>query len=130
MTTTITKATCRAVRVDLDAALAEIGARFGIELKAGGIRFDAGSIRIAVEGKVAGLAIDQTDEGRAFVALAHTYGLKPEHLGVEVIDGAKRLTVVGLNISAPKNPVVLRDEAGKTYKAPPAYLLARLRAAA
>jgi hypothetical protein len=54
-------------------------------------------------------------EAEAFRLYASTFGLKPEDLGRSVQQGGKTLTIVGLRSRAPRKPLVLKGEDGKTY---------------
>lgn len=106
-----TKPLLREIRVDLDAALATVAAKYGIELRAGNCSFTANTITWKVEGAVPG----ESKERGYYRANREWLGL-PE-LGAQfTARTGKHFTIVGLNRACSK--VVIDDDAGKHYLMP------------
>ena len=116
---TFNKANLKTIRADLDAALAQVAAAHGIDLKIGGIRFDETSFKATLEASVAGLGIEDTKEGQAFLAHHAEHKFKREDLGREFKFEDKTLKVIGFNMKNPKNLVALEVVGtGQKLKAP------------
>ena len=118
------------IRTEVDAALAAIGARHGIDLKSGYISFTDVSFKMTVNAQIEGLDITDTPEGKAFLAYHQLHGFEATDLGRVVTLGGKRMEFIGFKMDNPKNVCLLREMAtDKTYKAPVSSVLHAMKAA-
>jgi hypothetical protein len=104
------------LRDDIDAALAPLGAKHGLSLKAGNAAFSetTATFKLQVCLKTSsGEAI--TQERQNYIAYADTYGLKPEWLDQTFSSESRVFKIVGLLPRRSKNPVLCRTENGKEY---------------
>lgn len=105
------KFTLRILRVDIDAALASVGAKHGIDLKAGNARFTADSASFKLECSF--LNSDGKAETKEMIALkAYHPDLVNKQLSIgRGITG----TIIGFNTRAQKYPFLLQTPKG-VYK--------------
>jgi hypothetical protein len=116
----IDKALLDKARTHIDKALIEVGKELGISLKTGNCRYSSDNFTFKLEGSLIGDdGIAVTKEAGAFKLLAHSYGLKAEHLHREFKQGGDTYKIVGLNHKARKFPIqAQRISDGATYKFP------------
>lgn len=97
--TTIDEATLAALRPDLQEALAEVGSRFGINLKAGvGIYHPSGGTgSMILEMSVSDIGDGKTGAQLEFERLAPRFGLSPEDYELEFSYQRNRYKLVGIN---------------------------------
>ena len=132
MTTAITKKFVQDLRPQIDAALEELGARLGVEIKAGNGGYDpeAGTahykLNIAVLGE-GGVAVDPHAKAFTdyFIGPKEDHWdrdatlLSPDDLGKEFLDGNGSYKITGYNYKARKFPVkATATNTGKRYKFP------------
>ncbi len=125
-----TKQNLRELRDGLDAALKQLGEKFGVSLKLGTGRFSPTNCTFKLEAAV--IAEDGqvvTKESQDFTRLAKVYGLSPEDLGRTFKTGGKSFTIVGLNSKRPKYPINAKSADGKTYKFSSTGVILALQAA-
>ena len=107
---TFDRANLKAIAADIDAALAEVAKKYGLEtLKGGAVTFGAGSFTMKVEGKS---SVGSEQEKAMFVSMAKSYGLDPEILS---FDGFR---LVGFDAKRRAKPWMIRkdgDPEDKTY---------------
>lgn len=112
------KETLRSLRDEIDQALAAIGARHNVQIRAGNCTFDARSATFKLT--VANLTDDGTvDDGTAdyFRQFAFAYDMQPDWLGREFRTGGESYKLAGLNPKRGKFPVVAyRVRDGKRFK--------------
>lgn len=105
------KPTLRALRADIDAALASVGAKHGIDLKAGNASFDATIATFKLNCSL--LSSDGKVETKEMIALKAYY---PALVGKQLSIGPKTHgTIVGFNRNAQKYPFLLQTPKG-VYK--------------
>lgn len=127
--TTFTKPALRALRPELDAALAALGERFGITLRAGNIRFDNISAKITVEAAVRnpdGSVVSPA--AKDFKLLAFSYGLEPTDLGRSFTLSGNQFTLTGCRHRATAKPLVITRADGKVFHAGVELVKALLKA--
>ena len=102
------KPTLRALRADLDAALAAVAAKHGIAVRVGNASFMPNTatfkLELATKGDDGAVV---TKEAQAFRQLAGSYGLAPTDLGREVTLSGDRFRIIGLRAAAIKRPILL-----------------------
>lgn len=110
--TTVNKAMLKAVRADLDAALAEVAKKHGLQtFKSGNCTFDptAGSFNFKVEGTVEG-GIGKEGARLQFEA---TYDPALPKVGESFFFGTHTYSAIGMNTTGSK--VVVKRNDGKTF---------------
>lgn len=117
--TVLTKPAVANLRKELEAALAAVAAKTGVDFTVGIIRFDATSARCKIEGIVRGatgatapVTPKAAALGRYAYLLGNTFDENKEYraptLGV--------VKVVGYNAKAHKYPFIVQTRGGKRYK--------------
>jgi hypothetical protein len=119
------KAAARTIAAAMKAALAAVEADLGVTIEVGGGSYDpTGEFTPKVRVKLAGA------DRAAFEKYAPMVGLDPADFGREFSYNGKTVRISGLNLRAPRFPVILTDvKTGKTYKAPEDSVRLRLRQA-
>ena len=132
----IDREVCRALRTELDAALAAVAKRHGVVISLGNARFTASTIDFKL-----GVAIPSGDgptpvsaeevKGAAYLrasALAAEFGAKPEWLGTTFRHAGNEYRVAGLNPKKPKNCMMItRVSDGRRLVCNPAFIASALR---
>ena len=134
-----TQYSVKALRADIEQALALIGKKHNVIIGVGNARFSPTSVTFAkvtaipaapptlqqnFNSTVAATATQRgvdpynTLESREYMSLAYTLGLKPEWLGKKFKTSTGIYTVVGLKASRPKFPVIGVSARGTRYKFP------------
>lgn len=121
------------LRRELDAALAPIAERYGVQLVLGRMTCERDGSGLSVKLTASRIVdgVTMTPEANAFKQLADAYGMDPDWLGAEFDWRGERYRVTGLNTRARKMPIVaerVRDGAG--YKFPEATIIRALKAPA
>ncbi len=116
--TTINVALLKAMRPDLDAALAEIGKKHGVKFKAGNAscnpsagtgQFKLEIVACAADGSVRDVDADM------FLQFATLIGMAKEDLGKAVMVQGKPFTIAGYNPKATKNSIVIKSPTGSRF---------------
>lgn len=98
---------------------------FTVEQK-GNVSYDATgwNLKIRVEEKVSDDVKEKTLKDE-FVKMAKFYGFDPSGFGKVIIDGNKKIKVIGYRPNRPKNPFQLQnvENPSETYKAPLGWYL-------
>ena len=108
------RANCALVQQAVTAALAALGAKYGLQLTLSGGRFSAAEytmqLKINPVSEDGMKAVDEAFAAEAadFKALAKRYDLRPDDLGKEVLVGRDRYIIVGLKTSSIKYPILGR----------------------
>lgn len=113
----ITKDLLKALRPEIEAALAAVAQKHGIVIRAGNCSFTPESATFKLELATIGTNGNVvTKEATAFKINAGFYGLTPDHLGKKFVSGGSEFTLVGYNSRAHKMPFVVKDERGRGFK--------------
>ncbi len=108
----ITKANVKDIRAELDKHLRRASKKLGIQIKFGSVSYSDSTFSAKLTGTIEG--------GKSREAEVYEYNRKVlslPRLGRKFTSGGKKFTIVGLNNRAKKNPVMLEDADGKTYRA-------------
>lgn len=109
----ITKQDCTVLRDELNGALADLGKKYGVKIKAGNAVYTDNSVTFKVE-----FLIDGFDKNRdVFNRHAFMFKLKEEQFGAEFEFGGRSYTLVGLKPGSPKYPIIGERDGGR-YKLP------------
>ena len=107
--------TLRALRVDLDAAMASIAAKYGIQLNAGNISYTAETATIKVQaGVISKSGQVMTKEAQAFNQYKRLVGLGNLNIGDAINIQGKEYTISGYKPRSKNAVLVQRD--GRGYK--------------
>jgi len=117
--TSFDRPTVKALRVDLDSALAKVAKEYGIEISTGNISFSGDNCSIKVKASVigdGGMVI--TKEATDFARYAK-YELPGVKLGDTFMNAGTVYTITGWKSRARKSPVLAKSSAnGETYRVP------------
>lgn len=107
---------------ELDAALAELGAKYGVVLKGGNAKIDSMSGIVDMKLHASPIAADGnvvTKEAADFKLYARSYGLDASDLNKEIIYAGKRYEIAGAKPQSYKFPILAKNLIdGKLYKLP------------
>ena len=107
--------TLRALRVDLDAAMASIASKYGIQLNAGNISYTAETATIKVQaGVISKSGQVVTKEAQAFNQYKRLVGLGNLNIGDAINIQGKEYTISGYKPRSKNAVLVQRD--GRGYK--------------
>ena len=107
----------RALRVDLDSAMATIASKYGIELSAGNISFTSETATIKVDAGIIGSnGRAVTKEAKAFDQYKRLVGLGDLNIGDSVNVQGKQYTITGYKPRSKKSPVCIENAKGQGYK--------------
>ena len=106
--------TLRALRVDLDSAMATIAAKYGIQLSAGNISFTSETATIKVQAGIVKNGTVVTKEAKTFDQYKRLVGLGHLSVGDSIQLQGKSYTIAGYKPRS-KNAVVVERE-GRSYK--------------
>ena len=107
--------TLRALRVDLDAAMATIASKYGIQLNAGNISYTAETATIKVQaGVISKSGQVMTKEAQAFNQYKRLVGLGNLNIGDAINIQGKEYTISGYKPRSKNAVLVQRD--GRGYK--------------
>jgi hypothetical protein len=105
----------RALRVDLDSAMATIASKYGIQLSAGNISFTSDTATIKVAAGIIKNGTVMTVEAKSFNQYKRLVGLDAFNVGDSINIQGKQYTITGYKPRSSKAPVcVSRD--GRGYK--------------
>jgi len=109
--------TVKALRNDLDQALAQVAQQYGIEISTGNISFSGDNCSIKVTAAVIGNdGMVMSKEATDFAHYAQ-FKLPGVSLGDQFRYGGYTYTITGWKSRATKNPI-LADRDGRTYRVP------------
>ena len=106
--------TLRALRVDLDAAMATIASKYGIQLSAGNISFTSETATIKVAAGIIKNGTVVTAEAKAFNQYKRLVGLEAFNVGDAIQIQGKEYTIKGYKPRSMAAVVIERD--GRGYK--------------
>lgn len=134
---TIDRAKLRAIRADIDLALATVGAKHGVIMTAGNATFTSTDATMKVTMSVANsAALNAVASGEApkdvkahtdYIDHCESHGLKPQWLGMWFTVHGKELKIVGLLPNKRKNNVLIEGKAGGRYIISPSEVLAAFK---
>ncbi len=105
----------RALRVDLDQAMATIASKYGIELSAGNISFTSETATIKVAAGVIKNGTVVTKEAKDFDRYKGLVGLGSLNVGDTIQLQGKEYTISGYKPRSKKSPVLVTRD-GRSYK--------------
>lgn len=114
----ITKDTLIKMSKDIDAALAAVGTKYNVTIRAGNSTYDPEAGTATCKLEVVALAADGTVrdmDAEAFRREASLLGLRPDDLGKPIRLSGKTFTVSGYRPKARKNPITIKDADGKVF---------------
>jgi hypothetical protein len=106
--------TLRALRVDLDNAMATIASKYGIQLSAGNISFTSETATIKVAAGIIKNGTVMTAEAKAFNQYKRLVGLEAFNVGDAIQIQGKEYTIKGYKPRSKSAVVIERD--GRSYK--------------
>ena len=117
--TSFDRPTVKALRVDLDSALAKVAKEYGIEISTGNISFSGDNCSIKVKASVIGNdGTVMTKEATDFARYAKLHGLDAK-VGDTFMNAGTVYTITGWKSRSSKYPVTaISSQDGKTYKVP------------
>ena len=104
----------RALRVDLDSAMAAIASKYGIQLSAGNISFTSDTATIKVAAGIIKNGTVVTPEAKAFDQYKRMVGLGSLNVGDSITIQGKEYTITGYKPRSKNAVVVARG--GRSYK--------------
>ena len=104
----------RALRVDLDSAMATIASKYGIQLSAGNISFTSETATIKVAAGIIKNGAVVTPEAKAFDQYKRLVGLGSLNVGDSITIQGKEYTITGYKPRSKNAVVVARG--GRSYK--------------
>ena len=104
----------RALRVDLDSAMATIASKYGIQLNAGNISFTSETATIKVAAGIIKNGTVVTPEAKAFDQYKRLVGLGSLNVGDSITIQGKEYTITGYKPRSKNAVVVARG--GRSYK--------------
>ena len=104
----------RALRVDLDSAMATIASKYGIQLSAGNISFTSDTATIKVAAGIIKNGTVVTPEAKAFDQYKRLVGLGSLNVGDSITIQGKEYTITGYKPRSKNAVVVARG--GRSYK--------------
>lgn len=121
----------RGMRTDMEAALKQVGEKYGVAISVGNATFRPENAKFNVE--VATLGADGTAVSKYvsdYKRYCEMFDLKPEWLGMPFMSLGTRFTVSGLNMKAQRMPVLAKNDRGKEYKFEAAAVIRHMGGAA
>lgn len=124
MVTNIDKTVCATLRPEINAALAEVAAKYGLSISLGNGTFTSANatfkLNIATRGDNGEIRTKETTD---FKAYALSYGLKPTDLGAKFHCSRNgEVEIVGLKVKSHTYPILCKTRAGARIKYPAAYV--------
>lgn len=103
----------KVLRVELDAAIAAIGSKYGIAIKTGNARFNSDNVTFKLEASV--ISNGQV-KNKGVIALERFF---PQYVGKLVtLSGGKKGKVIEYHSRKHKFPFIVETVSGKRYKVP------------
>ena len=114
----MTAALLRQLRPEIQAALADLGKRFGVGFEVGSASYSGSHATFKLEvGALGDNGKVVSKETENFKFLAPMYGLSENDLGRQFLLSGKMHTIVGINSNATRFPI-LTECGGRKYKVP------------
>lgn len=115
---TITPALLKAIRPEIEAALAEVAEKHGIKFHCANAKYSAHDFTFQLKGEV--LA---TDDGKSpaeaeWSKSAYLFGLDHVPFGATFKNGTKVFTITALDFKKRKYPILADDQNGRGFKFP------------
>ena len=106
----------RALRADLDSAMATIANKYGIQLNAGNISFTSDTATIKVAAGIIKNGTAVTAEAKSFEQYKNLVGLGAFKVGDSINIQGKQYTITGYKPRSSKAPVCVRNAQGSGFK--------------
>jgi hypothetical protein len=106
----------RALRADLDSAMATIANKYGIQLNAGNISFTSDTATIKVAAGIIKNGTAMTAEAKSFEQYKNLVGLGAFKVGDSINIQGKQYTITGYKPRSSKAPVCVRNAQGSGFK--------------
>ena len=106
----------RALRADLDSAMATIANKYGIQLNAGNISFTSDTATIKVAAGIIKNGTAVTAEAKSFEQYKRLVGLGAFNVGDSINIQGKQYTITGYKPRSSKAPVCVRNAQGSGFK--------------
>lgn len=103
-----TRTEIEAIHADIVRSLAEIAKKYDMQISAGGITYTEHEMHLKVTAKHKVIDGVPTEEAE-FAMKCSRYGLKPEDYKRQVEYQGRTFALVGLNVNAPKFPLIVVD---------------------
>lgn len=113
----LTKAEFKELRERIEKDLSKLSEDYGIEIKAGNIKYEQNSFNItlnATKKEVNGKSFEQAE----FEKLCRIYGLTADDYMRKIALSGKTYFICGFSRGASKYPIIVKDAYGKQFKAP------------
>lgn len=116
----ITKANFRQFSTDLEAALTELGEKYGVKITAGSAKENGGNVEMKINcSEIKADGSVETKEAADFKLYAPIYGLSADDLKKEIVYAGKKYEIVGAKPRSHKFPILAKNLADKKlYKLP------------
>ena len=112
---TFTKSNLGAVRTDINSALADVEAKYGIKLDIGSINYDGSTFTTKLKAYATGG--DNSNAGKIdWDKNCFRFGLKKEDFGKTIKVNGETFTVSGIKPRSSKYPILATNSDGKIYK--------------
>jgi hypothetical protein len=115
-----TRAECRTVKAEVDAALAKIATKFGLDLDNGSGSFNSAEFGFRVKFRTSSAPAKTTRAPKVTTStnssIAKMLGLPADVIGRKFNHKTKTFTVTALAPNRPKNAVCLEDQNGRKFK--------------
>lgn len=109
-------------RTEVELALAAVAEKYGCEVAAGNIKYDATSVDIAIYFKSKGENGESAEEVD-FKKHCEKYGFSMEDYGLKFILDGEAYRLTGFNPRARKNYCIITDSRGRQYTCAPSTIL-------
>lgn len=112
------RSTVKGLRVEMDAALAEISKKYGIKISTGNASFTGDEVTFKVKANVIDSETGNvlTQEAKNFEIYKNSIGLSSLSVGDTIKLRGKSYTITGYNTRARKSPIGIKDASGRSYK--------------
>ena len=105
------------IRLDLNAALIEVGAMNGVKFKVGNMRYTSESVKITLDAfDTNGAGADTSVDQLAWNKGCAWFGFKEEDFGKKFSAGTRTFTISGLKPKNHKYPIIGSGPEGGRYK--------------
>lgn len=108
----------RALAESIEQALQAVGNQYGVEIKRGSGRFDAGEFKLSLHCTVLAGATERKNENDRleFELYAYRYGLTGTDFGRTFTSGDTTYTIVGVKPKSKRFPIICERADGKRFK--------------
>ena len=116
-----------ALRAEIDAALAAVGKKHGVSLKAGNASYNPTEANFKLNVRTLTATGEVVDpRATAWPRYCKLFGLNASHLGVRISTSRGPATLTGLDMNKRKMPVIAKPADGRFLKLTPEYVRQQL----